>query len=125
MKENGSMAGKMLNGNWVSKRKRRKLPSGIGKSNGKEINFKTLETPSSTSSMHRLKNENMSGHSSSKVKGNDGVSSSLFFIALYRLLVENAWENLVKCKRENATDLKETHAKLDMAFLLVWCTISL
>ncbi|KAL3523073.1 hypothetical protein ACH5RR_015907, partial [Cinchona calisaya] len=72
MKENGSMTGKMLNGNWVSKRKRRKLPSGIGKSNGKECNSKTLESPSSTQSMHKLKSENTSDHSSSKIKGNDG-----------------------------------------------------
>ncbi|XP_027147811.1 protein CHROMATIN REMODELING 4 [Coffea eugenioides] len=72
MKENGSMTHKMLNGNWVSKRKRGKHPSSVDKFSGKESKSKTLESPSSTSSQQRLKNENTSDHLSSKIKGNDG-----------------------------------------------------
>mgnify|MGYP004716037923 FL=1 len=69
------MTHKMLNGNWVSKRKRGKHPSSVDKFSGKESKSKTLESPSSTSSQQRLKNENTSDHLSSKIKGNDGVSS--------------------------------------------------
>lgn len=72
MKENGSTTHKMLNGNWVSKRKRGKHPSSVDKSSGKEIKTKTLESPSSTSSQQRLKNENTSDHLPGKIKGNDG-----------------------------------------------------
>ena len=36
MKENKSSAPKMLNRNWVLKRKRRKLPLGLDQSSGKE-----------------------------------------------------------------------------------------
>ncbi|CDP11272.1 unnamed protein product [Coffea canephora] len=72
MKENGSMTHKMLNGNWVSKRKRGKHPSSVDKFSGKESKSKALESPSSTSSQQRLKNENTSDHLSSKIKGNDG-----------------------------------------------------
>ncbi|CAI9090602.1 OLC1v1025414C1 [Oldenlandia corymbosa var. corymbosa] len=66
------MAGKMLNGNWVLKRKRGKLPSGVNKTKGKESDPKTLESPSSTSSTQKLRSEDLSDRSSSKIKGNDG-----------------------------------------------------
>lgn len=82
------MVGKMLNGNWVLKRKRGKLPSGVNKSKGKESNPKTSESPSSTSSIQRLKSENTTDHSCSRIKGNDGVSSSALFIVSKYLLVQ-------------------------------------
>uniref|UniRef100_A0A5B7BE01 Protein CHROMATIN REMODELING 4 n=1 Tax=Davidia involucrata TaxID=16924 RepID=A0A5B7BE01_DAVIN len=73
MKENGSLTSKMINRNWVLKRKRRKLQSGPDISNAKDDNSIVSESPTNTSSSkRRLKNEISSNHSSSKKKGNDG-----------------------------------------------------
>lgn len=72
MKENGSMAGKVLNRNWLMKRKRRKIPYGIDTCAGKQQSSKPLELLSNTSSIRRLKNEKSSEHPSSKRKGDDG-----------------------------------------------------
>ncbi|XP_028055461.1 protein CHROMATIN REMODELING 4 isoform X1 [Camellia sinensis] len=73
MKQNSSTTSKMINRNWVSKRKRRKLPCGADISNAKEGNSVASESATSTSSSKlRLRNETSSGHSSSKKKGNDG-----------------------------------------------------
>lgn len=74
MKESDSPSSKMLNRNWVLKRKRRKLPSGPDVSNGKEKVSKPLDLPSNDSPKCRVKNEVTSSHSSGKKKGNDGVS---------------------------------------------------
>ncbi|CAL5346565.1 unnamed protein product [Camellia sinensis] len=74
MKQNSSTTSKMINRNWVSKRKRRKLPCGADISNAKEGNSVASESATSTSSSKlRLRNETSSGHSSSKKKGNDGL----------------------------------------------------
>lgn len=74
MKDNGSSSSKMINRNWVLKRKRRKLPCGPSLANGKEENLVASESPRSTSAKRRLKGEISSDQLSSKKKGNDGVS---------------------------------------------------
>jgi hypothetical protein len=83
MKENGSSTSKMINRNWVLKRKRRKLPCGPVLSNGKEEDSSVVsESPMNTSSAkRRLKSEINSERCSSKKKGNDGVSYLLCFLA--------------------------------------------
>lgn len=83
MKENGSLTSKMINRNWVLKRKRRKLPCGPVLSNGKEEDSSVVsESPMNTSSAkRRLKSEINSERFSSKKKGNDGVSYLLCFLA--------------------------------------------
>uniref|UniRef100_A0A2N9IWR4 CHD3-type chromatin-remodeling factor PICKLE n=1 Tax=Fagus sylvatica TaxID=28930 RepID=A0A2N9IWR4_FAGSY len=73
MKESGSSTNKMINKNWVLKRKRRKLPYGPAISNGKEDSSVASESPkSSSSAKRRLKSEINSERFSSKKKGNDG-----------------------------------------------------
>ncbi|KAK6240336.1 hypothetical protein SCA6_005725 [Theobroma cacao] len=72
MKDNGSSSSKMINRNWVLKRKRRKLPCGPSLANGKEENLVASESPRSTSAKRRLKGEISSDQLSSKKKGNDG-----------------------------------------------------
>lgn len=74
MRENDSDTSKILNRNWVLKRKRRKLPCGTEKSNGREKNGKSVEYSSSTSSKRGLKEKVASDHSSGKKRGTDGVS---------------------------------------------------
>nr|KYP50255.1 Chromodomain-helicase-DNA-binding protein 5 [Cajanus cajan] len=79
MKENKSSTPKMLNRNWLSKRKRRKLPLGLGldqsskkeQSNGKEENS-TSESSRNASAKRVLKTEVATDQMSSKKKGNDG-----------------------------------------------------
>ncbi|KAE8708508.1 Protein CHROMATIN REMODELING 4 [Hibiscus syriacus] len=70
MKDISSLNSKMINRNWVLKRKRRKLPSGPSLANGKEENLAS-ESPRSSSAKRRLKGENSSDQLSKK-KGNDG-----------------------------------------------------
>ncbi|XP_057970460.1 protein CHROMATIN REMODELING 4 isoform X3 [Malania oleifera] len=92
MKDNGSASSKMINRNWVLKRKRRKLPSGSGPdlSNGKEENSSILESPRSSSSAKRkLKTELSSDRSSSKKKGIDGY--------YYECVVCDVGGNLLCC----------------------------
>lgn len=93
VKENGSPSSKMLNRNWVLKRKRRKLPSGPDVSNDKEKASKPLDLPSSDSPKSRVKNEITSSRSSSKKKGNDGVSIFImfFFISFSIYGSETTW----------------------------------
>lgn len=86
MKENGSMTSKMINRNWVLKRKRRKLPCGPDLSNGKEGTSIASESTGNTSSAkRRLKGEASSDRSALKKKGNDGVScfSQLAFLIYF------------------------------------------
>lgn len=79
-KENKSSAPKMLNRNWVLKRKRRKLPvgpsqsSGKQQTNGREDNSATSESSRNASAKRMLKTEEATDRFSSKKKGNDGVS---------------------------------------------------
>ncbi|XP_052203689.1 protein CHROMATIN REMODELING 4 isoform X3 [Diospyros lotus] len=73
MKEGSSTTSKMINRNWVSKRKRRKLPYSVDTPNIKEDSHVALESPTSVSPpKRRLKNETNSDHSPGKKKGNDG-----------------------------------------------------
>ncbi|PON49082.1 histone H3-K9 methyltransferase [Parasponia andersonii] len=73
MKENNSTNSKMINRNWVLKRKRRKLPSGPELSNGKEDNSAASGSARNTSSAKRkLKTEILNERFLSKKKGNDG-----------------------------------------------------
>ncbi|XP_047150090.1 protein CHROMATIN REMODELING 4 [Vigna umbellata] len=78
MKENKSSAPKMLNRNWVLKRKRRKLPFGLDQSSGKdqsnskEENSLTSESSRNASAKRALKTEVPTDQMSSKKKGNDG-----------------------------------------------------
>lgn len=73
MKDNGSSTSRMINRNWVLKRKRRRLPCGQDVSNGKEDNSLALESPRNNSSgKRRFKGDINSVRSASKKKGNDG-----------------------------------------------------
>ncbi|KAK2634973.1 hypothetical protein Ddye_029765 [Dipteronia dyeriana] len=73
MKDNCSSTSKMINRNWVLKRKRRKLPCGPDLTNGKGENLGGSESlRNSSSAKRRLKSEISSERSSSKKKGNDG-----------------------------------------------------
>lgn len=75
MKENGSMTGKMINRNWVLKRKRGNIPCGHDQSNGKEgTSVASESTGNIPSAKRRLKGEASSDRCASKKKGNDGVS---------------------------------------------------
>ncbi|XP_022748758.1 protein CHROMATIN REMODELING 4-like isoform X2 [Durio zibethinus] len=72
MKDTSSSNRKMINRNWVLKRKRRKLLCGPSLANGKEENLVASESSRSTSAKCRLKVETSSDQLSSKKKGNDG-----------------------------------------------------
>ncbi|CAK9136426.1 unnamed protein product [Ilex paraguariensis] len=72
MKDNNPGTSKMLNKNWVLKRKRRKLPCGSDMSSGRESKSKPSESPANTSSVRRLKIQTTFERTSSKKKGNDG-----------------------------------------------------
>ncbi|XP_047308318.1 protein CHROMATIN REMODELING 4-like isoform X2 [Impatiens glandulifera] len=89
MKENTSVSSKMINRNWVSKRKRRKLPSGANILNNKEANPPASESPSSSSSSKRKRNTRQ--NASSKKKGNDGY--------YYECVVCDVGGNLLCCDR--------------------------
>ncbi|KAM2904936.1 hypothetical protein COP2_004596 [Malus domestica] len=90
MKEGSSSPSKMINRNWVLKRKRRKLPHGPDQSNGKEDASVASESPGKTSSSKRkLKNELISERFQSKKKGNDGY--------FYECVVCDLGGNLLCC----------------------------
>ncbi|GER43251.1 chromodomain helicase DNA binding protein [Striga asiatica] len=72
MNENGPENSAMLDGNWVLKRKRRKLPTGTDKSVEREKIEKSVKLPSSAKSKHDLKEDGSSDQFSGKKKGNDG-----------------------------------------------------
>ncbi|XP_038712206.1 protein CHROMATIN REMODELING 4-like isoform X2 [Tripterygium wilfordii] len=73
MKDNSSISSKMINRNWVLKRKRKKLLCGPALSNGKEEKSVALESPKiSSSAKCGVNNEESSELSLSKKKGNDG-----------------------------------------------------
>lgn len=76
MKDNGILNSKMINRNWVLKRKRGKLSHSHGPdtSNGNKANAVLSESPDNASPLPELKNETTSTRSSRKKKGNDGVS---------------------------------------------------
>lgn len=75
MKENKSSS-RMINRNWVLKRKRRKIS--FEQSNGKVDNSISHDSSRNTPARRTIKTEVGTGQSSSKKKGNDGVSY-LFF----------------------------------------------
>ncbi|XP_058072116.1 protein CHROMATIN REMODELING 4 isoform X2 [Magnolia sinica] len=73
MRENGTVHGKMIDRNWVLKRKRKRLPSGSDLFNGKEGISQPLESPRNNSSAkRRLKGDFNMSQSARKKKGNDG-----------------------------------------------------
>ncbi|CAA0825370.1 Protein CHROMATIN REMODELING 4 [Striga hermonthica] len=72
MNENGPENSAMLDGNWVLKRKRRKLPTGTDKSGEREKIEKPVKLPSIAKSKHDLKEDSSSDQFSGKKKGNDG-----------------------------------------------------
>ncbi|KAJ7942565.1 Protein CHROMATIN REMODELING 4 [Quillaja saponaria] len=72
MKDNSSSTSKMINRNWVLKRKRRKLRCPQDQYNGKEGNPLSLESPRNASAKRRMKTEITTDLFSSKKKGNDG-----------------------------------------------------
>lgn len=82
-KEIKSSVPKMLNRNWVLKRKRRKLPVGLDQSsgkeqsNGKEDNSVASDSSRNASAKRMLKTEEGTSQYSSKKKGHDGVSNIL------------------------------------------------
>lgn len=88
MKDNSSITSKMINRNWVLKRKRRKLPSGADKSNVNENNSIPPESPSNTSLKRKITNDITSDRSYNKKKGDDGVSYLLcLFLILFASFV--------------------------------------
>ncbi|GMN64032.1 hypothetical protein TIFTF001_033108 [Ficus carica] len=90
MKENSSSNSKMINRNWVLKRKRRKLPYGPDVSNGKEDNSAASGSTRNTSSAKRkVKTEIINERASSKKKGNDGY--------FYECVVCDLGGNLLCC----------------------------
>ncbi|KAG6691401.1 protein CHROMATIN REMODELING 4-like isoform X6 [Carya illinoinensis] len=101
MKENGSSNSKMINRNWVLKRKRRKLPCGPVISNGKEVSSVASETPKNTSLIkRRLKSETKSERFSSKKKGNDGrvpLSPELKHLYYFECVICDLGGNLLCC----------------------------
>ncbi|KAG8385101.1 hypothetical protein BUALT_Bualt03G0006400 [Buddleja alternifolia] len=68
MKKNNSETSTLLNGNWLIKRKRRKLPAGTDKSGDRRKNYKLVQNPPTNSLKHDLNDDRSSG----KRKGNDG-----------------------------------------------------
>lgn len=80
MKENKSSARRVLDRDWLLKRKRRKLRLGLNQSSGKEQsnckeeNSITSDSSRNASAKRVLKTEVATDQMSSKKKGNDGVS---------------------------------------------------
>ncbi|XP_077253431.1 protein CHROMATIN REMODELING 4-like isoform X2 [Tasmannia lanceolata] len=73
MRENGSVHDKIIDRNWVLKRKRKRLPSGSDLSNGKEGISVLSDSPrNNTSAKRRLKDDFNLSRSAHKKKGNDG-----------------------------------------------------
>ncbi|KAL3631607.1 hypothetical protein CASFOL_024591 [Castilleja foliolosa] len=73
MKETGSENSVMLNGDWVLKRKRRKLPAGTDKSGEKAKIFKSVKFSSTARPNHEPKqDDDSSDDCPGKKKGNDG-----------------------------------------------------
>lgn len=95
MKENKSSARKMLDGDWRSKRKRRKLRLGLNQSsgkeqsNGKEENSITSESSRNASAKLMLKTEVATDQMSSKKKGVDGY--------YYECMICDVGGNLLCC----------------------------
>lgn len=90
MKENGSASNKIIDRNWVLKRKRRKLPSGTNLSISKEENSAVAESQrNSSSAKRRLKGGSSPIRSSSKKKGHDGY--------YYECVVCDVGGNLLCC----------------------------
>lgn len=133
MKENGSLSSKMLNGDWVLKRKRRKLPSGPDTSNGKEKASKPLDLSSSNSSKSRVKSEITSSRSSSsKKKGNDGVSM-FFMIYLISFSIygcDSTWQTRLelqfrkKISNETYSLIKRSTCFFSLLFLKFFVVLS-
>ncbi|XP_024972223.1 protein CHROMATIN REMODELING 4-like isoform X1 [Cynara cardunculus var. scolymus] len=72
MKNNESSTSDVINGNWVLKRKRKKISFGPVKSNGNKNDSIPSESHTSSSSKCKSKKENSSDRSPSKKKGHDG-----------------------------------------------------
>ncbi|KAL1562525.1 DNA helicase [Salvia divinorum] len=72
MKENGSVNSTMLNGDWVLKRKRRKLPSSTDKSCDRGKIFRPVKFSSTTKLKNDQEEDNNLEQNSGKRKGNDG-----------------------------------------------------
>ncbi|KAF5768820.1 putative DNA helicase chromatin regulator PHD family [Helianthus annuus] len=70
MKNNESSASDLINGNWLSKRKRKKI--GAAKSNGNKNESTPSDSRTSTSSKCKIKEESSSDRSPSKKKRKDG-----------------------------------------------------
>ncbi|VFQ98361.1 unnamed protein product [Cuscuta campestris] len=91
MKEDVAAASKMLNKNWVLKRKRRKIPSGLDSSTVKEEHSDPPEAAfNNASSEHGVKDEITSCRSSSKKRGDDGY--------YYECVVCDLGGNLLCCE---------------------------
>ncbi|KAI7738769.1 hypothetical protein M8C21_031707, partial [Ambrosia artemisiifolia] len=61
----------LMNGNWVSKRKRKKIPSGAIKLNGNVADSVPSESLTSNSSKDKLKKESSSDFGPTKERGHD------------------------------------------------------
>lgn len=73
MRENSSNHTKMIDRNWATKRKRKRLPCGPDVYNGKEGTSVSLESPSNEPlAKHRRSSDGILSRSSRKKKGNDG-----------------------------------------------------
>ncbi|KAK9074947.1 hypothetical protein SSX86_003266 [Deinandra increscens subsp. villosa] len=72
MKSSELSTSDIVNGNWVLKRKRKKIPSGPVKPNGDISDSVPSESHTSTSPKENLKKESSSDYCPTKEKGNDG-----------------------------------------------------
>lgn len=76
MKETSPTTNTVIDRNWVSKRKRRKVPSSTGISNDKESSSTALRSPQNTTFKLKLKNVTSLDHSAKKKKMNHGDKES-------------------------------------------------
>lgn len=76
MKEASPTTNTMINSNWVSKRKRRKVSSGTEISNDKETNSTSLGSPQLTTFKLKFKNITSLDYFSKKKKVNHGDKAS-------------------------------------------------
>ncbi|KAL2473962.1 Protein CHROMATIN REMODELING 4 [Forsythia ovata] len=90
MKDNSSMTSKMLNRNWVLKRKRRTLPNGTDKSSGRENNSRPVEEPSSSTSSKCGPKDDVTLDHPGRRKGDDGY--------YYECMVCDLGGNLLCCE---------------------------
>ncbi|KAF5204706.1 Chromatin remodeling [Thalictrum thalictroides] len=90
MREKNSGQVKMIDRNWATKRKRKRLPCGPDQCNGKESKAVPVESPRNPLAKRRLNNDSSLSQSSRKKKGHDGY--------YYECVVCDVGGNLLCCE---------------------------